>query len=201
MTAVIDKSKNNIIEELSIALLCWYPFRRGTDVIIFGKDNAMAAMLQRKFDMRVIVADNISTEDITGKFDYIIAVAVLESAQNIVQKLAQFRKMLNEDGTLLLGMNNRLGLKYFCGDHEPYTGRRFDGVEDYRLGCAPLGRLYARDEIEKFVDERKPYDKSGAYAIQDEKYKFAEKIEGSIDNVVGFPIEKFKDMIKNLNSL
>ena len=62
-------------------------------------------------------------------------------------------------------------------------------------------RKISDDEIDKFVDERKPYDKSGAYAIQDEKYKFAEKIEGSIDNVVGFPIEKFKDMIKNLNSL
>ena len=56
------------------------------------------------------------------------------------------------------------------------------------------------EELEKFVDEKKPYDKAGAYAIQDEKYVFAEKIEGSIDNVVGFPTELFKAMLENLSN-
>lgn len=60
-------------------------------------------------------------------------------------------------------------------------------------------RKIENEELEKFVDEKKPYDKSGAYAIQDEKYVFAEKIEGSIDNVVGFPIELFKEMLETLN--
>ncbi len=59
-------------------------------------------------------------------------------------------------------------------------------------------RKLSDDEIEKFVDDRKPYDKAGAYAVQDEKYRFAEKIEGSLDNVVGFPIELFKKKLQNV---
>ncbi len=51
------------------------------------------------------------------------------------------------------------------------------------------------EEIEKYVDERKPYDKAGSYGIQDEKFDFVESIDGSMDNVVGFPIEIFKDML------
>lgn len=56
-------------------------------------------------------------------------------------------------------------------------------------------RKISDEEIENYIDERKPYDKAGSYGIQDEKFDFVEYIEGSMDNVVGFPIEKFKEML------
>ena len=59
-------------------------------------------------------------------------------------------------------------------------------------------RNLTNEEIENYIDERKPYDKAGSYGIQDEKFDFVESIEGSMDNVVGFPIEKFKEMIRGL---
>ena len=42
----------------------------------------------------------------------------------------------------------------------------------------------------------KNLDKAGAYAMQDEDDQFIERIKGSYDNVVGFPTELFKEMIK-----
>ena len=54
------------------------------------------------------------------------------------------------------------------------------------------------EEIENYINERKPYDKAGSYGIQDEKFDFVESVEGSMDNVVGFPIEVFKEMIAGL---
>ena len=54
------------------------------------------------------------------------------------------------------------------------------------------------EEIENYINERKPYDKAGSYGIQDEKFDFVEYIEGSMDNVVGFPIEIFKEMLNEL---
>ncbi len=42
----------------------------------------------------------------------------------------------------------------------------------------------------------KNLDKAGAYAMQDKNDRFIEYIKGSYDNVVGFPSELFKNMIK-----
>lgn len=42
----------------------------------------------------------------------------------------------------------------------------------------------------------KNLDKAGAYAMQDSDDRFIERIKGSYDNVVGFPTELFKEMIK-----
>lgn len=44
----------------------------------------------------------------------------------------------------------------------------------------------------------KHLDKAGAYAMQDKNDMFIEKVVGSKDNVVGFPSELFKEMIKKL---
>ena len=59
-------------------------------------------------------------------------------------------------------------------------------------------RNLSDEEIENYIDERKPYDKAGSYGIQDEKFDFVEYIEGSMDNVVGFPIELFEKMMYNI---
>lgn len=48
------------------------------------------------------------------------------------------------------------------------------------------------DEIEWYVDKYKPYDKAGAYGIQEWiGYIGIERIEGSFYNVMGFPTRKF----------
>lgn len=60
-------------------------------------------------------------------------------------------------------------------------------------------------EIANYVDTAKPFDKAGAYGIQEEAKKFVQEIKGSYLNVVGFPLEKFKEVIKekawNIGSL
>ena len=53
--------------------------------------------------------------------------------------------------------------------------------------------------ITTYVDSGSPLDKAGAYGIQDNnKFPIIEKIIGSYDNVVGFPIKEIKDSIKRL---
>jgi len=89
-------------------------------------------------------------------FDYIIAVEVLESHPHPEQALTAWRGMLKADGRMLLGMNNRFGLRYFCGDRDIYTDRNFDGVEGYRRAYSKeedefLGRCYSRAEIRRML--------------------------------------------------
>ena len=45
--------------------------------------------------------------------------------------------------------------------------------------------------IHYYVDNYKPYDKAGAYGIQDWSMIFVKKINGCFNNVVGFPVSKF----------
>lgn len=54
------------------------------------------------------------------------------------------------------------------------------------------------EQIFAWLDKNAYLDKAGAYAIQDDVFNFVQKIEGSYNNVVGFPIE---DILKNLAKL
>ncbi|WP_197018721.1 adenylyltransferase/cytidyltransferase family protein [Selenomonas sp. ND2010] len=141
-----------MIAELPTALLRWYPFRHGSRVLCLDEDGSMADMLRQVFQMDVVTAGLEQISSIEGKFDYVVAISTLEQAIDPVEVLVGLRQLLVEDGVLLLAMNNRLGMRYFCGDRDLYTNKIFDGIEDYRQGQSSWGRMYARGEIESMLD-------------------------------------------------
>lgn len=49
-------------------------------------------------------------------------------------------------------------------------------------------------EINDYIDRCNPLDKAGSYGIQDEGFDFAVKVEGNIDNVIGFPMTAFNSI-------
>ena len=51
-------------------------------------------------------------------------------------------------------------------------------------------------EIQEWINTGKAFDKAGAYAIQEEFAKFIDKIDGNYYSVVGLPIDKVYDIIK-----
>jgi len=55
--------------------------------------------------------------------------------------------------------------------------------------------------IHYYVDNYKPYDKAGAYGIQDWSMIFVKKINGCFNNVVGFPVSKFYKLASRHNTL
>ena len=56
-----------------------------------------------------------------------------------------------------------------------------------------------RDEVEYYVNTFKPYDKAGAYGIQDSAKVFVDHIDGDLDNVIGLPVYRVKDALNNSN--
>ena len=52
-------------------------------------------------------------------------------------------------------------------------------------------------EIEDWIDWDKPFDKSGGYAVQSRFGVHIDKINGNFFTVMGLPIHKLYDMIKN----
>lgn len=63
-----------------------------------------------------------------------------------------------------------------------------------------IADVYIKDmkdeEIEKWVDEGNPLDKAGAYAIQSEFCVYVDRIDGNYTTVVGLPMHKLYDVIK-----
>jgi len=56
------------------------------------------------------------------------------------------------------------------------------------------------DDINYYVANFNPYDKAGAYGIQDWSSIFIKKINGCYYNVVGFPLSKFYILLKELKN-
>jgi cyclopropane fatty-acyl-phospholipid synthase-like methyltransferase len=84
-----------------------------------------------------------------AKFDYAVCVGVLEYAGTFIEGdqpyhkfLELIRRHLKPGGTLLLAIENRLGIKYWAGAREDHTGHLFDGLNAYpNKAVQTFGRL------------------------------------------------------------
>lgn len=56
-------------------------------------------------------------------------------------------------------------------------------------------RPMSEDEIDAYIATGQSDGKAGAYAIQESGDKFVETLEGSLLNVVGFPLEEFQKVL------
>ena len=52
------------------------------------------------------------------------------------------------------------------------------------------------EEIEDYVDREEPYDKAGSYAIQSSFCKYIDDIDGNYMSVVGLPIDRVYQVLK-----
>ena len=53
----------------------------------------------------------------------------------------------------------------------------------------------SEQQIKDYVKQFKPFDKAGAYAIQESEGSFIEKIEGSFTNVMGLPVDEVVEIL------
>lgn len=56
-------------------------------------------------------------------------------------------------------------------------------------------RIISEEEIGAYIASREPYDKAGAYAVQERGAVFVERIEGCYYNVVGLPLARVYQML------
>ncbi len=99
-----------------------------------------------------VYCDEFSKFHINRTFDAVTLIGVLEyanlfadSSNPALKMLELARLRLNEDGHLIVAIENKLGLKYFAGAPEDHLGIPMIGVEDQYL---PNGvRTYGRQEL------------------------------------------------------
>lgn len=81
--------------------------------------------------------------------------------------------------------------------HQVYTGvyLRRDNAERVFTDCSSVTfRSLSEQEIDAYVQSGAPMDKAGSYGIQETD--FVSQIQGSFNNIVGFPTELFQKIIK-----
>ena len=99
---------------------------------------ALARVRCRELSNVSVVCAPFEELEFAAKFDVVVCVGVLEYAATFgrgndpyEQLLSRFSALLAERGSLLLAIENQLGLKYFAGAREDHTARRFEGIEGY----------------------------------------------------------------------
>ncbi len=151
-----------LIDGIQKGLLQWYDFKEGSSALFTGDEDAPLAqmLLGKKLNVVCVQPKELSDEGWRQKhdkcFDYIICIQVLEMQKIPEQFLEIFRRLLKIDGIMLLGMNNRMGVRYFCGDRDIYTNRCFDSIEGYRRAYVKKedvfkGRSYHRAELKRML--------------------------------------------------
>ncbi len=68
-------------------------------------------------------------------------------------------------------------------------------VTDFSATEVYFGHMSA-DEITGYINTYKPFDKAGAYGIQEYAGVFVDKIDGDFFNVVGLPLSKLYGLLK-----
>ncbi len=160
---ILMKTEDELVKGIRAGLVGWYDFTPGSRVLCLGRNKEdIADYLQFKgliiecLQMEEVFAGN-SQHEKNGGYDYIISVGDLELTKAPQAFLSVLKKMLKPQGKLLLGLNNRLGIRYFCGDRDPYTKQNFDGIEKYRRAYGNdgyfQGKMYARAELEAILED------------------------------------------------
>ena len=141
-------------------LIGWYPFQTGARILYIGstRDAYVNFLKERHLEHCVWSIDELLLTTRKEEFDYIICVAIFEKVEDPSGILACIRQALKPSGVLLLGANNRYGLRYFCGDRDIYTDRNFDGIENYQRAYSNqsdqfLGRMYSRKELKSMLTQ------------------------------------------------
>ena len=154
-----------LIRELPKGLLKWYEFHKGQKVLVVTNYSSKEDVLAEALEECGLLADIVSLEQLEDMsnvsdrkdYSYVVITEALEQSEKPERVLKAVRGLLQENGRLLLGLHNRLGIRYFCGDRDPFTGRNFDGIENYtRVNPAGTGKIegraYAKAEIVQMLE-------------------------------------------------
>lgn len=151
-----------LIDGIQKGLLQWYDFKEGSDVLYIGDQNMPLAQMLREKELKItctpleLLLEEVWQQEHCRYFDYIVCIEVLERQAIPALFLDVFYMLLKSNGIMLLGMNNRMGIRYFCGDRDLYTNRCFDSIEGYRYTYTKAeddfqGRSYDRAEIKRML--------------------------------------------------
>lgn len=147
-------------------------------------------------NLEIIVGD-VNELDIKEKYDYVVLNGVLEYAQYILNNdnsficlLKKAKSFLKNNGTMLLAIENRLGIKYLSGNKEDHLGTFFSGINGYENSKI---KTFSKDELSKLIKDSGCKISKWYYPYPDYKFSYEIFTDKSINKlyptVPNFPID------------
>ncbi len=131
-------------------LYAWYEFDKDSELL---EINPECEVISEMFKDKCKTAEKISNGFPTKKYDYIILTGVLCKLQgtSCATYLSELKNYLNPNGKILIAENNRLGLKYFCGEKEEISDKVYEGIRNYPDGTVK-GRAFSKKELSDTIE-------------------------------------------------
>lgn len=208
-------------------ILKWYPFTEGSAILEIGsgcgavsgslcgngnhvtcidlsKKRSMINAYRHKNQPLQIHVGNFEDIHLEKTFDYVTMIGVLEYGGSYIHSpmpyldfLKQAKQYLNDNGKLLIAIENKLGLKYFAGCKEDHVGKYFEGIEGYPATASV--RTFSKKELREMLAAAGFQDIRFYYPYPD--YKFAHTIYSDDylpkrndcgDNIRNFDMERME---------
>ena len=129
-----------------------------------------------------------------GHLPYVYGEDLIISADTIVYKSGKIYGKPKNKAQAVEFLSELSGVK-----HSVYTGVAVfykGNITTFYDKSAVYFKQLSDKEIADYVDSGSPMDKAGAYGIQDSEV--VESFEGSYSNIVGLPMEKLKEELKDI---
>lgn len=129
------------------------------EVITLVPNRQVAEILQKRYEKRenlIIYVGGLEDFDFPYRFSYIVDICGIEQIgvgelgkRKYIEYLNRLAGYLTDDGKILLTVDNRYGVRYFCGAREKYSGLPFFSInqnfEEQR------GHLFHKRELEQIL--------------------------------------------------
>ena len=148
-------------------------------VVSIEMSKKRAEVIENRFrnsDNLTILCEDIFDLQLSEKFDYVVVVGVLEYSPIFGEKyedppmefIKALKRFLKPDGIVLLAIENRFGLKYWCGASEDHLCQPFKGIAGYKEAGTAI--TFSKNELKELFERSGFKSERFYYVLPD--YKF-----------------------------
>lgn len=114
-------------------VLVWYPFKDNARILLVmdEKWNKLPYILNESCQIRVCDYAHVLDNQYSEKFDYIVLLDVLGRYGEREKMFDALNEISHQKTIVLVVLDNKYGLKYFCGEVNQYTDIPFFTIFDY----------------------------------------------------------------------
>lgn len=145
-----------------------------TAIELSKKRSLINATRNQQYDNLEIMVGNFTDIRLNKKYDYVTLIGVFEYAIGYVGGARPFEEMLERakgflkpDGTLIVAIENKYGMKYFAGATEDHTGVTFDGIQNY-TGVDRV-RTFSKNSLTRLLEQAGFRENAFYYPVPDYK--------------------------------